>query len=121
MNSSPTATANSPTAVSGLEIPADVAEHCQKHDLFGLLELAFQIATKSFTLAGPIKVELEIDVDSDDERPLLIVPVAATTREARRQYNDYMREWGEQAPLALQLRIGLFRYLMDVTDESSRI
>lgn len=92
------------------EIPADVATHCAKGDSLGLLELAIQIAAKHFSSAGPITVELETDVDSDEERPILNVPVAASVDECQAQYFAYLEEWNELAPLESRLKIGLISY-----------
>ncbi len=88
-------------------IPRDVAEHCEKHGLSGLLELAIEIAARHFTLAGPVEVELEIDVDTDEERLILNVPVAGTVEGTIKQYDDYSREWVERAPADSRLEIGL--------------
>ena len=90
-----------------------VIEHCRKHDLNELLELAIDIAAHNFILAAPIDVELEVDFDSDEQRPILNIPVAATVEETRNQYHAFMQEWVDRVSADSQLKIGFFPNIVE--------
>ena len=116
----PTTTVGSgSTLFAGAVLPSDVAEHCEKHNLFGLLELAIQIANETFTLAGPIEVEMEIDYDGDEHRPILNVPVATTVEETQKQYYAFTREWIDRVPIESSLKIGMFPNIVEHSNETS--
>jgi hypothetical protein len=105
----------------GLIFEPDATVYCEKHNMVGLVELAAQIISRHFSLAGPILVELQMDPDADEENPLLVFPVAATIDETERQSAKYVEEWIKSVPAEMRLRVPIFPNIVGTANGPSRI
>ena len=83
MNSS-TTIASARSVVPSFVMLPEAAEFCRKNEIQELVEIAVQIASSYFTMAGPIEAEVLMDPDADEELLLLIAPVSSTVEQTRR-------------------------------------
>ena len=86
-------------------LPPEVAEFCLANGLMPALSEAITLAESYLCPIEPLKFELDVDYDTDDERVAIMAVINLTPEQLHDRYNEFIRRWAEVAPPEARFKI----------------
>jgi hypothetical protein len=96
----------SSAAVTEHEIPVDVLEYCEQHGLLPHLHEAISLAESHFSPIKPVRVVLETDPESDEQRVMVESTVNLSPQQTVERYRALIGQWIALVPSDLNYHIG---------------
>jgi len=92
-------TTNPIPTVGEMTLSDEVREFCERHDLFGHLAKAMELAGQSFTMVGGPVVQWHHDPENDDEYLVLEIQTQGSVEECVKAHSRYVGAWTKFATL----------------------
>jgi hypothetical protein len=94
--------------VEEMALSEDVREFCERHNLFGHLAKAIELARQHFTIVGEPEITHDQDPDIDDEYLFIMLQARGSVSEVVQANLRYIRDWSQFAKLPEVRLIRLF-------------
>ncbi len=96
--------------VGELTLSEEVREFCERHELFGHLAKALDLARQHFTIVGEPVIAYEQDPDNGEEYLMLEIQARGSVSEVVETHSRYTRDWLQFADLPEGRLIRFFPY-----------
>jgi hypothetical protein len=92
-------------AIAAPALPPDVAEFCLSNGLMPGLNEAINLAETYLCPIEPLKFELDVDYETDDERVAIVAVINLTPEQLHDRYDEFIRRWADVAPPEARFKI----------------